>query len=44
MHIRKFHGVAHLSIIDTWNQQSQKNDHMCIGREDVENILSYVDF
>ena len=36
--------VAQLSIMNVCNQQSQKNDHICIAREDDKNILSCVDF
>ena len=44
MFVENFQDIAHLSRICTWNQKSLKKDHMCIVREGVENILSYVDF
>ena len=33
-----------LSKIDVWNKHSQKMEQMYNGREDLKNILSYVDF
>ena len=41
---KKIQVVSQLLIIDVWNQKSQKNDHMCIAREDAKSILIYVDF
>ena len=35
---------AQLSRIDVRNKNGQKNDHMCIGRDDDRNVSSYVDF
>ena len=36
--------VAQLSRIDVWDKHIREKEHMYIGREDEENILSYVYF
>ena len=36
--------IAKLLRMYVWNKQKYKTEHMCIGREEENNILSYVDF